>query len=105
MRPSSWFSKEQSPDLELGLEDLPRTSASASDGEMTPPLELSEPMPDWLKKELSRKRLSKCKLDQWAAAHDPKTDCGNKDETIHDNSKSDGIRSEVLPEHMMSGDL
>jgi hypothetical protein len=62
-------------------------------------------MADWLKKEMSRKPLSKRKLKQWAAAHVPKTDSGNKAETIHDNSNSNGSRSEVLPEHMIVGGL
>jgi hypothetical protein len=62
-------------------------------------------MPDWLKKEMSRKRLSMCKLDQWAAAHHPKQSSENKADTIHDKLNPDGPKREDSTKYRMSGGL
>jgi hypothetical protein len=106
MRASSWFSpREQSPDLELGLKDLPRTSTPASDGEITPPLGSPKPEPDWLKKDMSRNSIPGRELAQWAAAHDPREGSGNEADAIHDKLQPYVWEREESPEHMISGGL
>ena len=101
MTPPWFYPKECPPDLELGLQDLPRTSTAASDRGITPPLGLSEPMPEWL----DRKPISDAELDRWAAAHLPKTGSGNQADTIHGKLSPDGSKREDSTEYRMSGGL
>jgi len=92
--------REHSPDLERG-ENMPRTSPAPTHTGTTPPHKKAEPMPDWLNKE----PISDAELKRWAAAHHPKKDSEDKADITDYKTNTDGSRSGVLREHMMSGGL